>query len=58
MLIFVMFTAHFMMLMADFTIDMVKVVVIVIYFTINQNFAKKIHCLVMLLFRYFHTVNS
>ena len=30
-----------MMLMADFTIDMVMVVVIVIYFTIYQNFAKK-----------------
>ena len=36
-----MFTAHFMMLMANFTIDMAMVVDIVIYFTIYQIFAKK-----------------
>ena len=45
----IMFTAHFMMLMVDFTQAMVMVVVIVISFTIYQNFAKKIHCLEILL---------
>ena len=55
---FVMITAHFMMLMVDFIQDIDVVVVIVIYFTICQNFAKKIHCLEILLVCYFHFVNS
>ena len=53
-----MITAHFMTRMFDFTQDMVMVVVIVIYFTTCQIFAKKIHCLEILLGCYFHFVNS
>ena len=50
--------AHFMTRMVDFTQDMVMVVVIAIYFTTCQNFAKKIHCLEISLVCYFHFVNS